>query len=356
MTLNAMIKQILFFLTSIVTWVGCTSDAPDINTLCLRDRIGNYIIKWEVDPPMEGMVKIYVSDSPDKFSKKDPEVYANINEGIATYVTTDNFTRKYFRLTFNDKFSQIVGARSVAMDNIQNLRDMGGYFNNRNRMIRWGKVYRSGDLSQMSYSDKVRFDKLGIKTIIDFRNEEEAKESPLDIEGVNVVHIPISAGDLSEVEPFLREGKVRKGDAIVYMQDIYLKFITDNSDAFGEALNVFTDKENYPILFSCTYGKDGTGFFAAMLLAALSVPEETMIADYMASNEYIDLSWYAPIARTLNPDAQEAITSMLSVNEAFINPILFKIRRDYETIDNFFDTALDFSERERDKLKDILLY
>ena len=44
-----------------------------------------------------------------------------------------------------------------------------------------------------------------------------------------------------------------------------------------------TDKT--PLMFHCTAGKDRAGFAAALFLAALGVERETIIEDYMLTNE-----------------------------------------------------------------------
>lgn len=351
-----MFRTIISLMIGMAVLGGCTSHAPEIHTLCLRDGIGNYLIKWETNPPIEGQVKVFVSDNPEKFNKRAPVLEENINQGVTTFITNDNITRKYFQLVFNDKYSQIVGARSVALDSIQNLRDMGGYFNNRNKMTRWGKVYRSGDISHLSLLDSLRLSKLGIKTIIDMRNPQEIAQSPINLPHTQIVPVPLAMGSMDDLLPHLQSGRMRKGDAIVYMQDFYLQFITHNKEAFAEAMQVFLEKDNYPILFNCTLGKDGTGFLAAMLLAALSVPEETIMQDYLASNDYIFPNRYAPFARNLNSDAQEAITVLLSANESFINPILINIKKEYGSTENFIESVLHLTEKDQDKLKDILLY
>lgn len=351
-----MFRTILTLLVGTVALSGCTSHAPDIYTVCLRDGIGNYIIKWETNPPLEGNVNIYVSDHPEKFAKQTPVLQANINQGITTYITTDNATRKYFKLEFNEKYSQVVGARSVSLDSVSNLRDMGGYLNDKNRMTRWGIVYRSGDINKRSVLDSLRLTKLGLKTVIDLRSKKEMAEDPLILSDVRVVRTPLTVGDLSDLEPYLLSGRIRKGDAIVYMQDTYLKFLSENTEAFAQALQVFLNKDNYPILFNCTLGKDGSGFLAALLLAALSVPDETIMEDYLASNEYMKINRYTPFARNLSSDSQEAITAILSANESFINPLLFQIRKNHGGMNNFLNTKLGLSDKDQERLKDILLY
>ena len=119
-----MLGKILSLFASVILLVGCSSNAPDIRAICLRDDIGNYVIKWETDPVMEGIVKMTVSDNPDLFTNESPIIYANIKDGVATYITNDNISRKYFQLSFNDKYPRIFGARSAVMDSVQNFRDI----------------------------------------------------------------------------------------------------------------------------------------------------------------------------------------------------------------------------------------
>ncbi|MEG1544082.1 MAG: protein-tyrosine-phosphatase, partial [Tannerellaceae bacterium] len=78
-----MLERILFLLTSMTTFVGCTSiNAPEIRTLCLRDEIGNYVIKWETDPEIRGVMKMYVSDDPNSFDMTQPAGSADMDEGV----------------------------------------------------------------------------------------------------------------------------------------------------------------------------------------------------------------------------------------------------------------------------------
>lgn len=351
-----MCGKFLFLYAGIALLMGCTSKAPDIRAICLRDNIGNYLIKWETEPLIKGTVKMYVSDTPDSFSNHTPAVQANINDGIATYITNDNMTRKYFELVFNNKYYRIVGARSIVMDSVQNLRDMGGYFTRNHRMTRWGKLFRSGQLSPLSEWDSIRLNNLGIKTIIDLRTDAEIKAAPIQYTNANIIHIPISNAQMPEVPNRILSGTMRKGDAILCMQDLYLQLITNNTKQLAKALEEFQNPDNYPILFNCTLGKDRAGFLAAILLAAIGIPEDTILKDYMASNEYIDLSQLANKAHHLNSDAQEAITVFVSTNESFINLARQKIQKEYGSVDKYLSKGLQLDEKKRDNLKDILLY
>lgn len=351
-----MLGKIFSLFACVTVLVGCSSNAPDIRAICLRDDIGNYVIKWETNPVIEGTVKMFVSDDPENFDNQTPIIYANIKDGVATYITNDNIKRKYFRLTFNDRYSQVIGARYAVMDSIQNLRDMGGYFTPDGKMTRWGKVFRSGQLDKMSDTDSARMDNLGIKTIIDLRTYKEVNASPIRYTKANITHIPITVGKLTEAAELIQEGKMRKGDALVFMQDEYLQFISDNTDQFAKILEQFQNRDNYPILVCGSYGKDRIGFAAAMLLAALDASHETIISDYLASNGCININQLAYLARELDSDAQESMTVFLTAYEDLMELVFQKIRKDYGSTEKYLVKGLHLSEKKKERLKDMLLY
>lgn len=352
------IKQILFLLTGVTLFASCSSgSAPEISVLCLRDDIGNYVIKWETDPYIGGSMKLYVSDSPENFNMASPVVYANINDGVATYITNDNISRKYFLLSFNDKYFQPVGPRSVATDSIQNLRDIGGYpAGQDDKITRWGKVFRSGELEALSYRDTMRLVNLGIKTVLDLRSEDEVAIAPRRYVSANTISIPIRIRNRDIVTQRIEQGRMRKGDALLYMQDTYLRYVNEDNEQFAKALKVFLNKNNYPILVNCSMGKDRVGFLTAMLLSALGVPEETVRKDYMSSSEYFDINHLATIASGLSTESQEAITVLVSTNESFLDIAFQQIKKEYGSTDKFLQKGLHLTEKERDTLKDIMLY
>lgn len=354
---KTMLVKIFSFFACVVLWTGCSSNTPEIRTLCLRDDIGNYIIKWETEPQMEGILKMYVSDDPETFNKSLPAGYANIKDGVTKYITNDNMSRKYFLLSFNDKYYKTLGARSVSMDNIQNVREIGGYGTAHNhKTTRWGRVFRAGELSSLTEWDSIRLNNLHIKTIVDLRGRDEIAAHPLRYTDANIIHIPIPYKNLESVKTRIDEDRMRKGDGILFMQDTYLQFVTDYSEQFGKALDVFLEEDNYPILINCSMGKDRTGYLTAMLLLALGIPEETVVKDYMASNENINIEHLAYMARDLSTNAQETITALVTVNQGLIDLVLKQIRKDYGSIDKYLLKGLGLTEKKQNKLKDIMLY
>lgn len=351
-----MLRKTLIIYLGTAMLMGCSSRNPDIETLCQRDDIGNYVIKWETDPSIDGMLKIFSADDPETFSNPSPVLYADINDGVATYITKDRVTRKYFRLLFNDKYSRIVASRQVEMDSIQNFRDLGGYNSSHNHGVKWGKVFRSGDISAVSDWDNTRLDNLNMKTIIDLRSLEESSSRPVAYTKANIISIPVPIGGADILPSRISAGEMRKGDASLFMQDQYIQYIENDKELFAKALDVFLEEDNYPILFNCTLGKDRAGFLAMLLLSALDVPERDIIRDYVASNDYIDIRPFARMASGLSLEAQETMTILLSSNESLMNFVLEKIKKDYGSMDKYLSNELNFTEKKQTKLKELLLY
>ncbi|MDR1556426.1 MAG: tyrosine-protein phosphatase [Tannerellaceae bacterium] len=350
-----MIAKIRVIVGGFLVLTGCTSQEPEIQLLCQRDGIGNYIIKWEMNPEAEGLVKLYVSDNPD-MSQSSPAGYADIHDGVMRYITNDNISRKYFRLSFDGTYERDVASRSLLMDSVQNFRDMGGYLSRRGRSTRWGVVYRSGEINRLSERDTLRLNRLKIKTIIDLRTAHEIALSPVNYSGARIVHLPVFS-DVDDIIRRIGEGRVRKGDGFLSMQDVYLQYMEpENGRAFARALHVFLDESNYPILFYCSLGKDRAGFLASLLLSALDVPEETIFSDYVATNDFIDLKPYAGLVNDMDTDAQEAMTVILSANETFLDLVFRKIKKEYGSLSQYLSEEMQLTDKQKEKLKDILLF
>jgi hypothetical protein len=49
------------------------------------------------------------------------------------------------------------------------------------------------------------------------------------------------------------------------------------------AMRVVATPERHPVLIHCTHGKDRTGLVVALILACAGVPDEAIVADYVAS-------------------------------------------------------------------------
>jgi protein-tyrosine phosphatase len=92
-----------------------------------------------------------------------------------------------------------------------------------------------------------------------------------------------------------------------------------------------------------------------LLLSALDIPEDVIRKDYRYSNEYLDFSPIASDVQKLNDDTQEAITVILHANDALLDLVFKKIRKEYGSIDKYLSHELGFTDKDRENLKSILL-
>ena len=89
-------------------------------------------------------------------------------------------------------------SRHVALDGAVNVRDIGGYRTTYGLEVRRGRLFRGDALSQLSSPDVERLDRLGLRTVIDFRTPGEVLLSGTDRlpYGIELASLPVGGGDL----------------------------------------------------------------------------------------------------------------------------------------------------------------
>ena len=101
------------------------------------------------------------------------------------------------------------------------------------------------------------------------------------------MRLPIQHG---EFEPTSVFDRIKKGDYGWISEDFmvqgYIESVERYPDVWAALFNLLADRRHRPLLFHCTGGKDRTGAAAALILLALGVPSETVVADYGLSDGY----------------------------------------------------------------------
>lgn len=340
---------------SLILSAGC-SQKPDISFVCEKDKVGNYILKWEMTPGKEGSkVSIYMSKDDAVFSEP-PILTASADDYVVSVPTGDTVGRYYFRLKVGNAFSDIISNRQFGTDSIQNFRDAGGYFTSQGKQVRWGKIYRSGELSELSQKDKDILDGLHIKTIIDFRDEEEILLYPNKYQAEKTIYIPMVTGNRAYVREKIIDGSFYRGDAIIFTQDTYKILIDDYSDELARFFDALCDEDNYPILFHGYLGKDRVGLANYFLLRALGVPNDTGEEDYLLSNSCIRGEQVMGEVRFMPERMQEAATVVCKANISYLNYAKFCMTNKSGTIDDYMLNELKLTEDKKAQLQKILLY
>lgn len=240
-----------------------------------------------------------------------------------------------------------------------NFRDLGGYTCQDGRKIKNGYFYRSARLIDLNEEEWKILENLNLKTIYDFRSHHEISEKPDPyLKGVKLVeYSAILNPDGSEVD-FSPTGIF---DEMVYSRENNREFTQKVygtlpfSPAFKAFMNDIVNHE-VPILFHCTAGKDRTGIAASILLLALGVSEQTIIEDYLLTNQYRaelieDFLQKFP-AKTQDEEESEILLSFEGVSARNIIYSLQQIKNQYSSYENYLKEVFSLGEKELSQLRD----
>jgi protein-tyrosine phosphatase len=188
--------------------------------------------------------------------------------------------------------SEVERERLIQLQGALNFRDLGGYAGDGGRMVRWGRVFRSDALHELTEEDLRVIKELGLRVVYDLRRPVERERQPTaipDDQGHRVVHLVIGedpdATNQRETLDLILSGELVEADD-QFMVDLYVKMLDAGAPAFGQLLTGLTDDGALPALFHCAAGKDRTGIAAALLLLVLGVERETVLDDYELSTVY----------------------------------------------------------------------
>jgi protein-tyrosine phosphatase len=226
-------------------------------------------------------------------------------------------------------------SRSLNLAGATNFRDLGGYRGRDGRPVRWRRVFRSDHLAELTPDDLGVLADLGLARAFDFRGVDERAAASYALPGVAQHALPIEPTVVQNIRSMLESGHhLREQDAVALMQQTYRAFVHDNAARFAELFEHLLDAD-VPTVFHCTAGKDRTGFAAALLLLALGVDEQTVMADYLLTN---DLYRRPRVATTELP--LEVLQVVWRVQAEFLHAALEAVERDYGGVPRYLEQAL----------------
>jgi protein-tyrosine phosphatase len=261
----------------------------------------------------------------------------------------------FFRLVSNAGDSLTVSIRRLPLEGAPNFRDLGGYRTADGRRLRWGTIYRSGQLSELTEADYEYLSKLGIRLVCDFRVDRERERSPTNWGGAQPPEIIESS-----IDTVSYAGQAK--DIQQHMRNVYNRMPFDGSEQYAALFRRMIDGD-LPLLMHCTSGKDRTGFFSALLLTILGVPHETVVEDFLLTNHYLVPDDRIPqMAKQMQerrhlevlPDT-ETVRAATGVLESNLEIGFAVIREKYGTIEDYARDALKLSADDVESLRGRLL-
>ena len=256
------------------------------------------------------------------------------------------------------------------LEGLPNTRDLGGIPASDGRVVASARLIRSGALDRATERDlRTLLDEYRVRTVIDLRTEEERREHPDPedaMEGVRFVNDPVldtaalgvtREGGLLGALKALRA--LKKNPAGV-MEGVYERLILDEKSQRGYA-RFFDDvlaagANEGSVLWHCTVGKDRAGLAAALLLHALGVPRDVVMADYLATNRHVashaqDVA-DALAAHGLAGKFDEGIRVLNSAEPCFLEAAFSAAERAFGSFDDYLRDALCVTDEKRAALRD----
>lgn len=342
--------------------VAMTS-AVTITSTEVAPNTGPYVyqLSWSTDRP-NAPVRLEASGDP---------MFA-FGEGImiADDLVGNNFTwtppqgtpRQYFLIIPEAGEPVRVANRLLPLEGGRNFRDLGGYETIDGQRVKWGEVYRSGVMHALTEADHDYLSDLGIKVVCDLRTAQERNAEPTEwlAGAADYLYFPDPAEDgpasfMSVFQsPDLSPEKVRQA-----MAEGYSDMAKQQAPAYREMFSRLASGEA-PLAFNCSAGKDRTGIGAALILTALGVPEETVIADYALSEIYVDyMAELVGSGETIPQDSPYAfltqlppdvVAPLMRSDPYYLETALADLKSEYGSVLGFIQDELDVTD---DMLKDL---
>ena len=224
--------------------------------------------------------------------------------------------------------------------------------------LRPGRLFRSGELSDLGDDGRDELHRLGITDVADLRSRREVeRHGPGRVpDGVKIHLLPIpdlgpdeldADGDAPHEHAFRRLLEDKADDEPVseassrYMTEEYSRFPTYNGaqQALHRVVNLLADGRS--VLAHCFAGKDRTGFTVALVLEAAGVERDAIVADFLSSNQAVPQLRDRILEAVRQRSDVEVTPELMAFTEARLSDEVLGVREEYldtarRTIDENF--------------------
>lgn len=329
----------------------------NITTRSERQDDGNYIIRWQVSPKMDGNVRIYASSGASSYFSK-PLVEESIHKEYTkvTPVKIDD-PRQYFLMVFGNQETRVASSRILPTISAINFRDFGGYMTNDGEQVRWGALYRSGSLDALNTADANLINRLGIQYQLMLPNTLYPKDTSSTLRDTKSIVIdPDQINNPGNLLQKIYSGELDRLKMAYYRENLLISYAFENPSQFSVALHFLLDPSHYPVLISDELGTRRAAFLVILIQHILGVPLADIMADYELSNHLLPIGKLAPEGYLRDNKVQEALTEYYYSRENDIRSLFYEINRRYGTIDAYLEKCLRFTKEDQEKLRQLLLY
>ena len=258
-----------------------------------------------------------------------------------------------------------------------NFRDMGGYQTADGQNVKWGQIYRSGQLNRISEKGLKDIQKLSITHVFDLRSQGENELFPSltkQLPKVNTYEHPVYF-EPSEIltsnpkMPQWNELMINSTPEQVkeHIKSYYPMKLYSHKGIYKKMLNTLAEDRS-PLLFHCAAGKDRTGVGAAIILSLLGIDKDTIIEDYLITqrelSDKVEISMvggamsgeqFGDLHNHFGDTDPALLKPLFDADQSYIEELFQYIDETYGNFHNYVDKVLDFDQNKIDQLKENLL-
>lgn len=344
---------------SLLILAGCARKAIPVPPKTLTEDITVKRDKDDYDYSItfdkKGKWTIFSNEKIDQLDWTEPLIELDGDE--ITFNQFEKNKRTFFGILDEEGNKRIVSERKIQLDGTPNFRDIGGLLTADGRMVNWGLIYRSSNLSELNSDDMTYIQGLNIKSVCDFRYTSEIEEDPDKLPvGATYYHFPIGGKEGVFYQQLkrkvLKEG-LKKQAAKKEFIKVMEMFADSAAHDFKPVMDLLaaTEEGKTPLLYHCSGGKDRTGYMTMMILATLGVEKEEIRKEYLMSNfyRYKKNKSIARKARIIGIDS-ETLSYILVVQDDYFDAVFGVIENKYGGLDNYLLEKYDITPEIRQQM------
>ena len=327
-----------------------------LNTLPVKDILWAYISKESSNAEDE---KLMLGHELVIFTGRRKEYHFDMSEKEAESCVM------FLKALNPDMASGYPAGMRIRLESLPNTRDLGGLVTMDNKHIIPGRLIRSGDLYHISQQDqRILLEDYNVTRVIDLRTRREADLRPDTVmPGVEYYRISVFDEELKHPGPLFGDIEEAMDSSTVWTEEqlakTYENVINDiySVKQIARFIDVVLKTERGAVLWHGTTGKDRTGITTAMLLALLGVPRDTIMADFLRSNNYMeeDMKHMYRLLESRPEDTriqEQNLEFYYRVQENCLNRLFRAIDRKYGSIYQFFRRELYMSSKAMESVKE----
>ena len=187
--------------------------------------------------------------------------------------------------------------RDLALQSIENARDLGGYQTVDGGHTRFGVFVRTADMDRVVEADRVAMRDHGISLVIDLRMQREREEKPNLFSRGSLGDPAFQVHDFWGDRFDTYRSPDRSAPPAKKLADLYCAGLQASDFVMAEIIRSLASAEG-AAAFHCRSGKDRTGLVAAMLLSIARVHRDVICADFSLTEQYLLSDAINPIELT----------------------------------------------------------